>query len=237
MNLGPEPQKIKTLFSQIADRYDLANSVLSAGIHLVWKNRLIKWSGAKPGDQVLDCATGTGDLAFLFEKAVSPNGSVMGTDFCAPMLDQARIKASLNKSQVVFLECDATDLAPINTQDFDVCSIAFGIRNVQNPQKAIAEMHRVLKPGGVLMVLEFGQPKMPVFKTIYRFYSNQILPRVGGLLARGNKKAYDYLNTSAAEFPCRENFVKLMRSSASFSNVEFEELSGGIAYLYKAIKN
>lgn len=226
-----DPQKIQSMFSKVASGYDLANTVLSMGIHHLWRHQLVGWAELKPSEKILDCATGTGDLA-LKMKATSPTSEVIGTDFCEPMLAVARQKDL--KGKVHFQWADATQL-PFPTESFDLVTISFGIRNVQNPEKAIQEMHRVLRPGGRLMVLEFGQPKVKVFDQLYRFYSNNILPQIGGLVT-GEKSAYQYLQESSSEFPCREQFCDLVQGSATWSSVNYRSLTGGIAYLYKATK-
>lgn len=232
---GPSSQKIKKIFSNIASGYDVTNTVLSFGIHHLWKKSLVSWSGAKPGDNVLDCATGTGDLALLFKKSVGPTGQVTGTDFCEGMIALAPKKAFRNNLDVKFEIADVMAL-PYPDESFDVASISFGIRNVEFPQVALSQLHRVLRPGGVLMVLEFGQPSTPILSQAFRFYSNKILPRIGGLLTR-DSGAYDYLNSSASQFPCGNNFLDLVKKSAPFKTLEFRKLSGGIAFLYKLQKS
>ena len=165
------------MFSKVAANYDKANSVLSVGIHHLWRTKLVKWSGAKPGNKVLDCATGTGDLAIAFKKAVN-QGQVIGTDFCAEMLIPAPGKAKAKGLDIEFAQADVTQLSyPDST--FDISSISFGIRNVGDPVKGLSELARVVKPGGYVMVLEFGQVDLPVFGPLYNFYSNKVLPTIG----------------------------------------------------------
>lgn len=231
---GPDAQKIQNIFSSIAPGYDKANSVLSFGIHHLWKKKLVRWSGAKAGESVLDCATGTGDLALIFKQSVGEIGHVMGTDFCQEMIDLAPAKAAKKKLKVDFRFADVSEL-PFPDGSFDIASISFGIRNVFDSKKALSELYRVLKPGGRLMILEFGQPDNLAFSWVYRIYSDHLLPKVGGLLTR-NKGAYQYLNQSAADFPCGQNFVNHVKDAADFKKVEFRKLSLGIAFLYKAEK-
>ncbi|MGE0634119.1 MAG: bifunctional demethylmenaquinone methyltransferase/2-methoxy-6-polyprenyl-1,4-benzoquinol methylase UbiE [Pseudobdellovibrionaceae bacterium] len=227
---SPQPEVIRSMFSRVAGKYDKANSVLSMGIHHLWRKALVKWSGARKGQSVLDCATGTGDLAIEFKKAVSP-GTVIGTDFCAEMLIPAPAKAHNLGLNIHFEQADVTKL-PYENAKFDVTSISFGIRNVGDPLQGLKEMARVTKPGGKVMVLEFGQVSWPVFKEIYNFYSEKVLPKIGGWVT-GDKDAYEYLQKSSAQFPCRDEFLQLMNETGNFSKVEYKALTGGIAYIYK----
>ncbi|MDQ3282061.1 MAG: bifunctional demethylmenaquinone methyltransferase/2-methoxy-6-polyprenyl-1,4-benzoquinol methylase UbiE [Acidobacteriota bacterium] len=227
---GPDPNRIQSMFASIATRYDRANTVLSGGVHHLWRKRAVRVSGAKQGESVLDCATGTGDLAIAFKKTVGPNGRVIGTDFVPEMLTLARTKAS----DITFEVADVTQL-PYDTASFDISSISFGIRNVGEPRKGIAELARVVKPGGRVIVLEFGQPPGRIFGALYDFYTRHLLPRIGGLLT-GDRAAYTYLQKSAGRFPCGDEFIALMRESASFSSIEAIPLTFGIAWLYKGVK-
>lgn len=223
-----ESETVRRMFGEVAPKYDLANTVLSLGIHHLWRRKLVRWSGVKAGDSVLDCASGTGDLAFEFEK-ITPE--VVSTDFCEEMLVHARQKAIQSGSHVSFDVADVTKL-PFESESFDIASISFGIRNVNDPQKALNELARVVKPGGTVMVLEFGQPNTPFLSQAYRFYSTRVLPRLGGWVS-GQRKAYEYLQSSSAEFPCAEDFLDLADSTEMFSECDYQSVSGGIAYIYK----
>jgi demethylmenaquinone methyltransferase/2-methoxy-6-polyprenyl-1,4-benzoquinol methylase len=216
------------MFSSIAGRYDRANTVMSVGVHHLWRRKAVRWSGAKPDDAVLDCATGTGDLAIAFKKAVG-NGRVVGTDFTPEMIALARQKAG----DITFDVADVTAL-PFDDDSFDVASISFGIRNVGDPARGIAEMARVVRPGGRVIVLEFGQPSNRVASLIYDSYRRHFLPRLGGAVT-GERGAYEYLESSAARFPCGEEFVAMMRRAAPFSSIEFRPLTFGVAYLYRGV--
>lgn len=222
-------EKVREMFAEIAPRYDVANTALSFGIHHIWRRTLVRLSEVKRGMSVLDCATGTGDLAIAFKKAVGSEGSVIGTDFCAEMMETAPLKAVRNHVSVQFEVADAMNL-PYRADMFDITSISFGIRNVDNPVQALGEMARVTKNGGKVIVLEFGQPT-GIFGVLYRFYSTRILPIVGGILT-GKKDAYQYLNRTAAAFPCREEFLALMQETGRFEKVSFVPVSFGIAYIY-----
>lgn len=228
------PESIRSMFSSISSRYDLANSVLSFGIHHAWRKSVVAWSGVSAGRKVLDCASGTGDLAFEFERAVGETGEVVGTDFCEEMLRFGVEKGLKRGSHVRFQVADVMNL-PFESESFDAASIAFGIRNVADPVRGLSEMGRVVKPGGHVLALEFGQSELPLWGSLFEFYSKAILPRVGGLIT-GKRDAYEYLQTSSAAFPCRDAFLELARSGGCFDRVEYKPLMGGIAYIYKLRK-
>jgi len=224
---GPDPTRIRTMFASISSRYDRTNTILSGGVHHLWRRRAVHMAKVKPGDRVLDCATGTGDLAIAFRNA---GAEVTGTDFVPEMLELARAKTH----DITFELADVTRL-PYDEATFDVASISFGIRNVGEPRVGLAEMARVVKPGGRVIVLELGQPPNRLFGAIYDFYTRHLLPQLGGLVT-GKKDAYEYLQKSAGRFPCGDDFVALMRESADFAAVEYVPLTFGIAYLYRGVK-
>jgi demethylmenaquinone methyltransferase / 2-methoxy-6-polyprenyl-1,4-benzoquinol methylase len=226
-----DPQSIQSMFGKISTQYDLANSVLSFGIHHLWKKTLVRKSLAKPGYHILDCATGTGDLAFLFEKRIRGHGQVIGSDFCEPMLEVARQKVQDKHSKVKFEFQDVTNLTYPN-DSFDIASISFGIRNVKDTQKALSELGRVVKPGGRVLVLEFGQPQSKIMATLFRFYSRFILPTLGGWIS-GQPQAYRYLETSSSIFPCGANFLEIAKATGKFKKLSYSTFQGGIAYLYE----
>jgi demethylmenaquinone methyltransferase/2-methoxy-6-polyprenyl-1,4-benzoquinol methylase len=218
------------MFSSIAPRYDVTNVVLSFGVDRLWRRIAVRESGARPGSRVLDCATGTGDLALALRRAVEPGGTVLGTDFCAPMLEPAREKARrAGLEDVRFEVADALAL-PYPDASFDVATIAFGIRNVDDPVQCLREMSRVVRPGGRVVVLEFGQPR-GLWGAMYRFYARVLMPAVGGMLT-GNRSAYEYLPRTAAAFPAGERFLALMDQVGGFSARRARPLSGGIAFVY-----
>jgi demethylmenaquinone methyltransferase/2-methoxy-6-polyprenyl-1,4-benzoquinol methylase len=231
---GPDSTKIKSIFSDVAAKYDKANQVLSLGIHHVWRKKLVEWSEVKPGDKILDCATGTGDVAITFQKKLKGSGQITGIDFCAEMLSYAPQKALKLKLPINFKVADVTQL-PFPDNEFDVVSISFGIRNVENPVLGIKEMSRVLKPGGRLLILEFGQVRLPLIDSTYNWYSKKVLPKIGGWITN-KPDAYEYLQESSARFPCGASFINLMKESKDLSNFQFKALSFGITYLYRATK-
>lgn len=222
-------EKVRSMFADIADDYDKVNGILSFGIHNLWRTKTVKESGAKEGDRVLDCATGTGDLALEFKQKVGMDGYVMGTDFCSEMIAHAPEKAQKKGLEIDFEVADAMHL-PYGDATFDIASIAFGIRNVDDPIQALKEMARVVKPGGRVVVLEFGQPK-GVVGVPYRFYSKHVMPAVGGWIS-GNREAYTYLPETSAAFPAGDRFLELMKDSGVFSSSKAVSLTGGIAYVY-----
>jgi demethylmenaquinone methyltransferase/2-methoxy-6-polyprenyl-1,4-benzoquinol methylase len=225
--------EVREMFASIARRYDTANEVLSLGIHKGWRRAAVQLSGAAPGQGVLDCATGTGDLALEFKHAVGPTGEVIGTDFCAEMLQSAPSKAAKAGLSVQFAVADVLAL-PYPDGRFDIASIAFGIRNVDDPVLCLQEMARVVKPGGCVIVLEFGQPRGP-FGALFRAYSRRVMPVVGGLLT-GNRAAYEYLPRTVAAFPAGEKFLRLMREAAAFAATDAHPLTFGTAYVYRGVK-
>lgn len=225
----PHAPTIKKMFSEIAPSYDKANTVLSLGIHHIWKKQLVSMSGAKFGDSVLDCATGTGDLAILFKQTVGDKGSVIGTDFCEDILALAPAKAKEAGLDIQFEQADVTQL-PYADKSFDISSISFGIRNVNNLDKAFTELARVTRKQ--VMILEFGQMRVPLLKDAYNFYSQKILPWVGGKIS-GSESAYKYLNDSARAFPSGDEFVQRAMATGAYREMTCKELSFGIAYIYK----
>jgi demethylmenaquinone methyltransferase/2-methoxy-6-polyprenyl-1,4-benzoquinol methylase len=221
-------EQVRLMFSDISERYDLGNDVLSFGTHRLWKRTMVRLARAPKGGRVLDLATGTGDIALLFSDAVGSQGEVIGADFCPDMIELAQQRRKNHRPNLRFEVGDAMALRyPSNS--FDICSISFGIRNVDSPRGALAEMRRVTKPGGRVVVLEFGQPQ-GAFGKLYNIYSDRILPFIGGIVC-GNREAYDYLNRTAAHFPCGDAFIQIMRD-AGFRKATAKPLFGGIAWLY-----
>ena len=230
--MGQDPQFIRSLFASISENYDRANDVMTFGLARLWRRRLVQWSGAHPGDAILDCATGTGDLALEFKKFLGPSSRVVGGDFCEDMLKHAPRKAFDRGLDVEFVVADAMAL-PFKDDTFNVTSIAYGIRNVADPVRALREMARVTVPGGTMMVLETGSGQLPVLRTLMRMYFQNVVPQMGGLVT-GHKSAYEYLNRSSGEFPSRHHFVDMIMQTGKFSSVEYRSLMGGASFLYRA---
>ncbi len=222
-------EQVKQMFGSIAGRYDFVNTVLSFGIHHRWRSKAVKLCGAKKGDHVLDCATGTGDFAIAFKKVVGPEGHVTGTDFSQPMIEPAPGKARKKGLEIHFEVADAMNL-PYEEDRFDIASIAFGIRNVDDPLVCLKELGRVVKPGGKVVVLEFGQP-YGIMKAPFRIYSKYVMPTVGGILS-GNRDAYEYLPETSAKFPAAEKFTDLMQEAGCYKTQTYHTLQSGVAYIY-----
>ena len=215
------------MFSLIARRYDLANHLLSGGMDFLWRRRAAAWIAGWNPDRILDIATGSGDLALAL-RAACPRSMVVGTDFCHPMLQEAR-----RKGMDALITADALHL-PFASQTFDALTVAFGLRNMESWPGALAEMGRVLRPGGHLLVLDFSVPPAPL-RWLYRPYLHHILPRLAALLT-GQKEAYDYLGESIEAFPCGSAMCALI-ASAGFSDTTCTRLSGGIVSLYTATRS
>jgi len=218
------------MFARIVRSYDIGNDVLSFGTHRLWKKRLVLSSTPGAGGTVLDLATGTGDIAFLYADTVGVHGHVVGIDFCSDMIDYARGRSRIARSNLTFEVGDAMQLA-FPDDSFDTTSISFGIRNVDDPVTVLREMTRVTRPGGTVAILETGQPG-GLWGLLYRAYARTLLPLVGGLLS-GSFSAYSYLNRTATRFPYGDRFADLMRS-VGLDHIQTHPFLGGIAFMYTA---
>ena len=219
-----DPTFVHAAFSSIASRYVTANHVLSLGADIAWRERAIKIIAEWKPRNLLDIATGTGDLALAIKKAL-PEVEVQGTDFCRPMLDVAVQRGLTN----VF-EADAMNL-PLPDACFDAATVAFGLRNMADYEKALREFRRILRPGGHLLVLDFSLPTN-LLAAPYRFYLHRVLPRIAGMLT-GNAAAYDYLGDSIEQFPAGEAFTDLL-SRCGYTMPTALPLLCGIASIYTA---
>jgi len=217
---------IRAMFNDIAHRYDLLNDVLSVGTHRIWKKQLINLCLKENPVSALDCATGTGDIAFQLKKGCK--GKVVGIDFSKGMIDLAQERAKLVPEEVEFKVADIEKL-PFSDKSFDVTTISFGIRNVENLDLGLKELGRVAK--GVY-ILEFGRPKNFLFKKFY-FGMLRLYVPIFGLISK-RKDAYEYLISSSEAFPSAENFVDIMKKNMSFKNYGYIPVFGGIAYIYFA---
>jgi demethylmenaquinone methyltransferase/2-methoxy-6-polyprenyl-1,4-benzoquinol methylase len=223
------------MFDAIAPRYDLLNRVLSAGLDRRWRDRAVDALGLPPGARVLDLCTGTADLAVATVRKV-PGASVVGVDFAGAMLRLGLAKTTelgLNRS-IRLVRGDATSI-PVGSATCDAATIAFGIRNVSEPERALAEIARVLRPRGRLAILEFGQPAIPGIRSLYSWYFRYVLPAVGRLVSKHNS-AYSYLPASVGTFPPPQEFAGIV-ARQGFSNVKAVSLTFGIVYLYIAEKS
>lgn len=225
-------KKVGEVFHSVASRYDLMNDVMSAGLHRLWKRFAVAISGVRTGDRVLDVAGGSGDLSRLFAKKVGPQGQVLLTDINASMLGVGRDRLIDDGMAVPALQCDAEKL-PFPSNYFDCVCVAFGLRNMTHKDKALAEMQRVLKPGGRLLVLEFSQVWQPL-KPAYDAYSFKLLPLMGKLLAN-DAASYRYLAESIRMHPGQEE-LKQMMLDAGFGKVDYHNLTAGVVALHKGWK-
>jgi demethylmenaquinone methyltransferase/2-methoxy-6-polyprenyl-1,4-benzoquinol methylase len=244
MSAGTRPQGVaseqeaarwvRQMFAGVAHRYDLLNHLLSFNIDRYWRRavvRAVRPVIARSDAVVLDLCTGTGDLAIALERGGARH--VIASDFCHPMLSAAARKFAASRSQAVLLEADALAL-PLAGGAVDLVTIAFGLRNFANYECGLAEIHRVLRPGGMLAVLEFSQPPNPAFAALYAFYSRRILPVAGGIIS-GSRTAYVYLPESVRTFPTAEELLTVL-GRAGFPGATFERMTGGIVALHAAFK-
>ena len=224
--------RVRGVFDSVASKYDVMNDLMSMGLHRAWKAYTVAVANLREGQSVLDIAGGTGDLARAFAKKVGVKGTVVLTDINEAMLRQGRDRL-LDKGMVLpALICDGEAL-PFPAGSFDLVSVAFGLRNMTNKDKALAEMNRVLKPGGRLLVLEFSKVAKPLAKA-YDWYSFNVLPRIGQLVA-GDAQSYRYLAESIRMHPGQAELKALMQT-AGFGHVDVHNLSAGVVALHAGIK-
>ena len=223
------------VFHSVADRYDLMNDLMSGGIHRLWKRFTIEVSAARPGQRVLDIAGGTGDLAARFSEIVGEEGEVVLADINDSMLQVGRDKMidTGHHGNLEYVQADAEQL-PFPDDHFDIVSIAFGLRNVTDKERALKSMLRVLKPGGRLLVLEFSKPENELLNRAYDTYSFRVLPVLGKMVA-GDSESYQYLAESIRMHPDQETLRDMM-TEAGFSRSEFFNMTGGIVALHRGIK-
>lgn len=228
-------RKVAAVFDSVADRYDLMNDLMSLGIHRLWKRFAIEMSGVRTGHRMLDLAGGTGDLAAQLAQKVGPSGQVVLADINASMLARGRERLADwgVVGNVEFVQANAESL-PFPDNHFDCITIAFGLRNVTHKDAALRSMHRVLKPGGRVLVLEFSHPNAPGLKSIYDLYSFNVLPLMGRLIA-GDAESYSYLAESIRMHPDQET-LKRMMEEAGLERCEYFNLTGGIVALHRGYK-
>ncbi len=233
--LDKTPGRIAGMFDAIAHRYDRLNHVLSAGLDRRWRRQAVAAVGAPAGARVIDVCTGTADLAIAACRGDAPAGAVLGVDFAGAMLDIGRrkVRASGLGGRVRLVRGDACRL-PCGPATMDAATIGFGIRNVVDPAQAVREIARVLKPGGRLAILEFGEPRLPLIRGAYLWYFRHVLPRVGRWLSR-HAEAYAYLPASVHAFLGPDALAAVLREGG-FEDVRVDRLALGIVYLYVARK-
>jgi demethylmenaquinone methyltransferase/2-methoxy-6-polyprenyl-1,4-benzoquinol methylase len=226
---------VANVFNSVAQKYDVMNDLMSFGIHRLWKRYTIDCSGVRTGMKVLDIAGGTGDLTAQFSRRVGPTGEVVLADINDAMLEVGRDKLR-NRGivgNVRYVQANAEEL-PFADDSFDIITIAFGLRNVTDKQKALESMFRVLKPGGRLLVLEFSKPIQPLLNQAYDFYSFNVLPKMGQMVA-GDADSYQYLAESIRMHPDQET-LKGMMEKAGYDQVTYDNLTGGIVALHRGFK-
>ena len=226
---------VADVFHSVASKYDIMNDLMSMGIHRLWKRFTLDHSGVKPGDKVLDVAGGTGDLTIGFSKRVGQKGKVILSDINSSMLNEGRNRL-INEGivdNVDYVLANAEKL-PFKDNRFDCISIGFGLRNVTDKDAALRSMFRILKPGGRLLILEFSKPLNPLFSKVYDFYSFNILPKVGQIVAN-DAQSYQYLAESIRMHPDQET-LKSMVLDAGFDQCSYHNMTGGVVALHKAVK-
>lgn len=230
----PDPAAVNSMFGRIARRYDLANRLLSGGIDIWWRWRLLRAVRRASPSEVLDLATGSGDVAFALGRGLPAGTRIIGMDFCEPMLDEARKKQAANPDErvkgIVFQAGDGLAL-PLPDASFDAVTISFGLRNMADRARSLSEMRRVLRPGGRLFVLEFSQPQR-WFRPLYFGYLRRILPALAGVTT-GDRAAYVYLNETIEQFPDRAALALEIRA-AGFTAVTARSFTFGIVALHEA---
>jgi len=232
--LSEKGERIQSMFGSIAPRYDLLNRLLSCGIDRRWRRFAVRQISCPEKGRVLDVATGTGDVALEIAAQTPPSVTIVGVDFCREMVDLGlqKVKASPYAGRIT-MEVAPCEAIPFPDESFESVTIAFGIRNVVDRLRGLKEMHRVLKQGGRVVILEFSTPRSKLFKFLYYFYFLRVLPMIGGLFSKFS--AYKYLPDSVLEFPSREEFEKLL-TEAGFLKPRHFDLTGGIATVYVAEK-
>lgn len=225
-------ERVASVFSSVASRYDIMNDLMSLGMHRLWKAFTIQLAGVRPGDKVLDVAGGTADLSLAFARRVGPSGEVWLTDINGAMLSQGRDRLIDSGIPLPVAQCDAEKL-PFPDDHFHCVTVAFGLRNMTHMENALAEMRRVLKPGGRLLVLEFSHVPKPI-APLYDLYSFKVLPWLGKHVA-GDADSYRYLAESIRVHPDQES-LKSMMEQVGLDRVDYFNLSGGVVALHRGYK-
>jgi demethylmenaquinone methyltransferase/2-methoxy-6-polyprenyl-1,4-benzoquinol methylase len=224
------------MFASIAHRYDLLNHLLSLNIDRSWRNFTTRVVSLEPGNRVLDCCTGTADLALAFDRAGRGKAQIIGADFCREMLvlGRAKVRKAKAAARIRLVESDAQRL-PLPDDCFDVVSVAFGLRNVRDTVRGIDEMIRVARPGGKVAILEFSRPRGRILGRLYLAFLRRLLPRIGQALAPNDQAAYEYLPRSVLQFPDGQAMLDLM-AARGLTELKQHPLTVGIATLYVGTK-
>jgi demethylmenaquinone methyltransferase / 2-methoxy-6-polyprenyl-1,4-benzoquinol methylase len=224
--------RVRRMFGEIAPHYDRMNHLLSLNIDKYWRSWTVRKLDPQPGDPILDVCTGTGDLALAFHRATGGKSEIVGTDFCREMLEIGRAKQARARigTELTFAEADAQNL-PFDDDRFAIVSVAFGLRNVSDTDRGLAEMTRVCRPRGQVAILEFSTPRWQPLRGIYLLYFRRFLPRIGQWFARNSSDAYEYLPATVAQFPDGEALAERMRA-VGLKNIKYWPLTFGIATLY-----
>ena len=235
VDAGEKAGLVRGVFDSVASRYDVMNDLMSLGVHRLWKRFAIELAGVRPGQQVLDLASGTGDLADRFADLVGPEGLVLMTDINAAMLGVGRDRMvdRGHAGNLAYAQVDA-EVLPFPDDTFDLVTIAFGLRNVTHKEQALAAMYRVLRPGGRALVLEFSKPLNKPLEKLYDLYSFHILPRMGDLVAK-DADSYRYLAESIRMHPDQET-LKGMMEQAGFERCDVHNMTGGIVAVHRGFK-
>ncbi len=232
MTVDKSSDRVRQMFGRIAGRYDFLNHLLSLGIDHWWRRQTVRRVPPSGSQPILDLCTGTGDLAFSYDRAAAGRTPIVAADFCHEMLEIGRQKAAKNgsDSRIQFIEADAQSL-PLPSDEFQIVCVAFGLRNVADTDRGLAEMVRVAAPAGRVAVLEFSTPTWQPFKAVYGWYFRNVLPRIGRLFASDSDGAYEYLPASVGEFPQGEALLDRM-CTAGLTNLRRYPLTFGVATLY-----
>ena len=235
INAREKAQRVRAVFDSVATRYDLMNDLMSFGIHRLWKRTAIELAGVRPGQRVLDLASGTGDLADRFADLVGPDGLVLMTDINAAMLvvGRDRMTDRGHAGNLAYAQVNA-EVLPFPDNSFDCITIAFGLRNVTDKQQALNEMARVLRPGGRVLVLEFSHPQGKPLQSAYDLYSFKLLPKIGKVVAN-DEASYRYLAESIRMHPDQET-LKAMMEQAGLERCDYHNLTGGIVAVHRGFK-
>ncbi len=233
--VAEKANKVADVFHSVADKYDLMNDLMSAGVHRLWKRYTIETSGAKKGDTILDLAGGTGDLAAKFARIVGQDGLVTLSDINGSMLENGRERLTNMgiAGNIEYVQANAENL-PFDDNKYNIVTMAFGLRNVTDKESALKSIFRVLKPGGKLMVLEFSKPVVPGLGTIYDQYSFKLLPLIGKIVAN-DEDSYRYLAESIRMHPDQET-LKTMMEEAGFERCSYHNMTGGVVALHVGYK-